>query len=52
MTEHKERIELPAATADTLTQPLFRGLSAENIEELETSVLESVCMSCFKNVNK
>ncbi|XP_011406423.1 PREDICTED: zinc finger protein ZPR1-like isoform X2 [Amphimedon queenslandica] len=37
------------ATSETLTQPLFRPLSAANIEELETSELESLCLSCHEN---
>ena len=32
-------------------KPLFRALDAEvNLDEMETSVIESLCMKCRKNV--
>ena len=42
--------EMKPATSETLTQPLFRPLSAANVEELEASELESLCLSCHENV--
>ena len=39
------------ATSDTLTQPLFRNIDASNVEELETSELESLCLECGQNVS-
>ena len=42
--------EVKPATSETLTQPLFRPLSAANVEELEASELESLCLSCHENV--
>lgn len=38
------------ATSDTLTKPLFRAIDASNVEELETSELESLCLACGKMV--
>lgn len=49
-----------AADADTATtdnppapkgQQLFKVLDASNIEELETSEIESLCVQCEENVN-
>ena len=40
------------ATSDTLTKPLFRAIDASNVEELETSELESLCLACGKMVTK
>ena len=38
--------------ADTASdnQPLFKDLSADNIDELETTEVESLCMSCHEQV--
>ena len=47
-----EAIGVQPATSETLTQPLFRPLSAANVEELETSELESLCLSCHENVRQ
>lgn len=47
--EEKRDATVPAI-AETLTKPLFRTLCPENIQELETSELESLCMACHENV--
>lgn len=37
---------------DDTKKPLFRALEAQvNLDEMETSVIESLCMKCRKNVS-
>ena len=48
--ERDNVVKRSPATSDTLTQPLYRNLDASNVEELETSELESLCMNCHENV--
>lgn len=40
-------------STDTGKKPLFRDLDADlDLDELEASEIESVCMRCYKNVSE
>lgn len=56
MEQQKENAQVDADDTDTSAalpvEPLFRALDASNVERVETSELESLCMSCGKTVSK
>ena len=55
MEKQSENVQADVDNTDTsadLPEPLFRALDASNVERVETSELESLCMSCGEMVKK
>ena len=52
MEKQKENLQVGVDDTSALPEPVFRALDASNVEKVEKSEVESLCMSCGDTVSK